>query len=298
MIDFKELPVDGNAFEQLVRELLFLVGHRAYWSGKGPDGGRDLLCEEELPSTMLPAKRRWMVQCKHNAHSGESVGVGELRDFVTNCAQHQADGFLLVCTTQPSSGVVAKLEGVTNNSTAKLLATYWDGVTLERMLKTPRLWPIAQRFFPKSAGSWQIFATDLPNKWIANFKGMYFYLANRIGSARYQFSLESIEARLVELGGIALPPKHFLRLRAVYYDDKNGGFTWFLDYLYPSGETPALTEENFLKAMKNNRSREDGQFYEFDIIFKEYAEHSDHFDVDHDDYYRPYVWNFHHGIRR
>ena len=46
MLDFKELNEDGNDFELLVRELLNNRGLEVYWSGKGADGGKDLLCIE------------------------------------------------------------------------------------------------------------------------------------------------------------------------------------------------------------------------------------------------------------
>jgi hypothetical protein len=39
MLDFKELPANGEAFEQLMRELLFSYGMAVEWSGRGPDGG-------------------------------------------------------------------------------------------------------------------------------------------------------------------------------------------------------------------------------------------------------------------
>lgn len=42
MLNFKELPEDGNDFELLVRELLYNRGLEVYWSGKGADGGKDL----------------------------------------------------------------------------------------------------------------------------------------------------------------------------------------------------------------------------------------------------------------
>lgn len=50
MLDFTELPQDGQLFEQLVRELLFSLGYKIFWTGRGADGGRDLLCLEERPS--------------------------------------------------------------------------------------------------------------------------------------------------------------------------------------------------------------------------------------------------------
>ena len=48
MFDFKELPKDGTAFELLVRELLYRRGLEVYWTGKGPDGGKDIVCIERI----------------------------------------------------------------------------------------------------------------------------------------------------------------------------------------------------------------------------------------------------------
>jgi hypothetical protein len=39
MLDFKELPQDGEAFEQLIRELLFSYGMTVERSGRGPMEG-------------------------------------------------------------------------------------------------------------------------------------------------------------------------------------------------------------------------------------------------------------------
>lgn len=78
MLDFAELDVNGDDFELLVRELLYNKGLEVYWSGKGPDGGRDLLCVEKYKSNFKEVRKRWLIQCKHNAHSGNSVGVNDL----------------------------------------------------------------------------------------------------------------------------------------------------------------------------------------------------------------------------
>jgi hypothetical protein len=94
MLDFKELPKDGEAFEQLVRELLFSYGMDVEWSGRGPDGGRDLMCREPLRSLIAPASRTWLVQCKHFAHADRSVGADDLNNVVDSCTQHKATGYL------------------------------------------------------------------------------------------------------------------------------------------------------------------------------------------------------------
>jgi Restriction endonuclease len=106
MLDFTQLPKDGVDFERLIREMLLAMGYRAYWSGKGPDGGRDLLCVEERESIFRPDSRTWLIECKHFARAGRSVGVDDLGDILTKCAQHSADAYLLACSTQPSSSVV------------------------------------------------------------------------------------------------------------------------------------------------------------------------------------------------
>ncbi|WP_191602517.1 hypothetical protein [Marinomonas algicola] len=73
------------------------------------------------------------------------MGTGILDDIVDSCVQHECDGYILVTSTQPSSTVV---EQINNNPKNSLSTAYWDAVHLERMLSTPKLWAIAQRFFP------------------------------------------------------------------------------------------------------------------------------------------------------
>ena len=297
MLNFKELSQDGDGFELLIREILFATGHRPYWSGKGSDGGKDLLCEEPVPSIIFVEKRLWLVQCKHFAHADRAVGVSDLDDIVDSCMHHGAAGYLLACSTFPSSKVVERLEGITANKSIPVVAAYWDAVRIERLLRTPRGWPIAQQFFPVSAAGWSIFATEHPNRWIANYKGYYFHLSNRIGS-NSDVHLDSIASRLAEVEAISLPDEHFIRLRGVYYDDKNARYTWFLDYMRPKGEAPAVDVDSIKGTLKDEVAWEDGQIYAFDVMFREYKSYSDHYDRDHHDYYAPYLANFYWGLPR
>jgi hypothetical protein len=303
MLDFKELSQDGTDLELLVREILFARGYRVYWSGKGADGGRDLLCYETHESLFEPQTKVWLVQCKHKAHSNKSVTPDDLDQIVDSCIQHGATGYLLVCSTQPSAALVERLESITKNGKSNTLATYWDAVQIERLLTTPRSWPIAQRFFPKSANlsGWQIYATREPNRWIANYRGYYFHLTNRIGST-CNHHLASIEARITQIEAINLPEEHFLRPRAIFYDDKHGAYTWYIDYMRPRGskkassDTPPISE--LLQRLGDGYSWTDGQIYTFDIREREYIGWSDHYDIDHYDYYVPYVDTFVRGRLR
>ena len=293
MLDFRELPKDGQDFELLTRELLFLMGLYPFWSGRGPDGGRDLLCDESQASIFLPSKKRWLIQCKHNAHSNASVGVSDLDNIVDSCHHHHATGYLLVCSTYPSSGVVQRLEGINANSTNLISATFWDAVRVEQLLSFPSRWTLAQRFFPESAhrNGWRLYATEHPNRWIANFKGYYFHLSNRIGSSGEQH-LRSVAKCIEHMEAIQLPTEHMLRVRAVHFDDKHGNYRWYLDYLYPSYKSPMYTAEMIKRILYDDGAHEDGQWYFFDILSHEYKPGSDHHDEDHYRYYEPYLKDF------
>jgi hypothetical protein len=296
-MDFKELPVNGQAFEQLVRELLFSLGLHVEWSGRGPDGGRDLLCRETLVGRFASQTRTWLVQCKHKAHSGDSVGVGDLDDIVSSCIQHSATGYILVCSTQPSSGVVNRLEGISNNAQNNISAVYWDGVMIQRLLSQPRQWAIAQRFMPLSCGEWQVYATEAPNDFVAHYKGYVFHLTNRIGST-VGHHLPSISARISDLENIKLPEGHFIRPRAVHFDDKNGGYRWYIDYMRPHNEPIFVSRARFLEILKDGWVLDDGQIYSWDINFVKYFGSSDHYDRDHYDYYTRYLPNYLGGSSR
>jgi hypothetical protein len=74
MIDFKELSQDGRAFEQFVREMLLIYDVHPHWTGQGADQGRDIIATEKLAGPIANTTRKWLVQCKHFAHSNRSVG--------------------------------------------------------------------------------------------------------------------------------------------------------------------------------------------------------------------------------
>ena len=109
MIDFTELPADGVRFEQLIRELLIRSGLEVHWTGVGPDGGRDLVATENCQGRLAPFERKWLVSCK-NATSGKSVGLDDVNGISDACAAVDASGFLLACSTQPSSTAVRRLK--------------------------------------------------------------------------------------------------------------------------------------------------------------------------------------------
>ena len=300
MLDFKELDVSGNDLELLVRELLYNMGLEVYWSGIGPDCGRDLLCIEKYNSLFKESSRRWLVQCKHNAHSGKAVGIQELGNqgaVINSCYAFDASGYLLVCTTFPSSAVVQILEKI--NDTKLISTVFWDAKTLERHLLVPANWHLVNRFFPQSSKrlSWQINKIGT-NFWYVSYGGYVFYLSLRIG-ANYDAYLPHIGAIIDVFQKIQLPDNHYIRLRAVYFDDKYTQFKLFVDYLIPSN----IDKNNFnypsdVVDFCNGTAIDSGIYYEVDIKNYEYNPNSDNFDIDHRSYYAYYISNFRFGMSR
>src|SRR5687768_16653444 len=105
VLDFRELSATGEALEQMVRELSFVLGLKPRWSGRGQDAGRDLILEERGHPRLGQKTRRWLVSCKHfaqaNGGTGRAVGsadVGADGGIIDTVAHHGADGYLLVCS--------------------------------------------------------------------------------------------------------------------------------------------------------------------------------------------------------
>ncbi|MGP9017539.1 restriction endonuclease [Streptomyces sp. BR1] len=294
MLDFTELPKDGEAFELLVRDVAMLLGFKARWSGRGPDGGRDLLLEEP-GSPLLGGKiRYWLVSCKHMAHAnggmGRSVGLddigadGGIIDAVT---QHQAQGYLLACSTQPSSAVVTRLEAIERNKGVPVHV--WDSADIERALDTEKGWPIAQRFLPKSAGGWRVISTGQSNEFTGVTRGYYIKFANRDGSRLYTSIMDDC-LDLIE--SIQLPEKEELRPRAVYYDDRYTRLYWKFDYLHPRlADDPAISEPTMRQLARDLVKvfdRSDtmmGVDIDFFVRAQHVSRHSDWYDPDHYTFY-------------
>ncbi|MEU0278299.1 restriction endonuclease [Streptomyces sp. NPDC006195] len=291
MLDFSELSQNGEDLELLVREAAITAGYRVQWSGRGPDGGRDLVIEERGDPRLGGKIRRWLVSCKHTARANSGVGrsvgvddVGSQGGIVDAVQQHEATGFLLVCTTQPSSALVTRLEALEKNQ--GIPTHVWDSVDLERMLATPRGWHIAQRFMPISTNKagWRIFATDEPNRFVGITRGYYIQLANRHGSEE-SLLLEVIGRVLDRMQGISLPSPQMIRPRGVFHNDKVTVFTWYVDYLHNLPEEEGEKQRGLVEATLNNLPDE-GVFHHFEVTHRRAHFGGDSFAADHYSYYK------------
>src|SRR5579875_2327365 len=79
---------------------------------RGADGGRDIVVEEVRTGLSGETRIRWLVSCKHFAHSGRAVGLSDETDISDRVRSKRCHGFLGFCSRPASSGLASKLDGL------------------------------------------------------------------------------------------------------------------------------------------------------------------------------------------
>lgn len=149
MIDFKEIS-HSDDWELFSRDLLSEEGFFIESSpDRGPDGGKDLLISEQLKGNLGNYKFRWLVSCKHFAHSGKAVNESDEKNILERVKSFKADGFLGVYSTLPSSGLNTRLNQLRENNEIKDFMIF-DKKRIESILLKIGYSEILQRYFPKS----------------------------------------------------------------------------------------------------------------------------------------------------
>tara|TARA_R110002124_G_scaffold65824_1_gene179894 strand:- start:2236 stop:3252 length:1017 start_codon:yes stop_codon:yes gene_type:complete len=312
MIDYRELPEDGIKFEQLTREIFIRENYETYWTGIGPDGGRDLIIIEKLTGNLSNSERKWLVSCKHTANAGKngrSVGINELGNPVADCQAIKAEGYILVCSTYPSSSVVNRLEEIENNQ--NIITKIWDGVEIEKRLLNPNTFGLIHTFFPKSSKDykWKIYNEYSPSFWSAGFKDYFFYLSSR--DANIYPNLKGIETIISLLERIDINKdkgrdsyeEHLLRPRSIHFDDKHSTHMVYLDYLMPfnTNKNSIVRPSAIRDMLLEHFTGEDHKYVnvpDLDIKYVETSFTSDHFHPDHKKHYETYIPNFKSGSPR
>jgi hypothetical protein len=233
------------------------------------------------------------------------VGIDDLPNITDTCEAIGASGFLLACSTQPSSGVVRRFEEIEGRG--KLVIRYWDSIEIEKRLYAPQAFPLIHLFLPASSSGnpWQIYATDSPSLWAGNCKDYFLYLSSR--TAHSFPSLGDVEEIIKRLENIKLPEgtewhRHYLRPRAVYFDNVHEQFMVFADYLYPKQcLSDAMQPADLNAALKDGMglyADETSMWYvtHWDIRYVPSMQIGDHFHLDHQDYYEPFKENFRRGL--
>lgn len=296
--------------------MLWREGYEASWTGVGPDGGRDIVFTEPLSGNLSCYNRKWLVSCKHNAHSGGAVSRDAVANIVDTCRSINAEGFILACTTHPSSSLMIRLNEIQENN--NIITKVWDGVELEKKLTQPHCYPLLNIFLPncKLNQKWTIYNTNSPSFWAANYRGYFFYMGSR--KANTFPSLADIDVIINKLEEIPLPDSgnqwthHMLRLRAVYYDDRNEQYRVYFDYIFPNenrdflifgNNSKFIQPDEFEKRLENGEGLYSDNLMSWDLtvwdaVYITDDQMSESFSPDAKKYYKPYIRDFELGLER
>ncbi|MGP1677270.1 MAG: restriction endonuclease [Burkholderiales bacterium] len=158
VFDFKEIPTAASGasrdqFELFAREFLEFMGFTVLVGpDRGTDAGRDLIVEELRTGVAGETRVKWLVSCKHKAHSGKAVSADDEPDIHDRVRTHGCGCFLAFYSTVPSAGLAAKL----NAASVPFEVQVFDPEKIERLLLSSSAGTkLAKRFFPISVAAWK-----------------------------------------------------------------------------------------------------------------------------------------------
>jgi restriction endonuclease len=160
VLDFREIPKadvasgEQDCFELFARDFLLISGYTiASGPDRGPDGGRDIIALETRTGVAGKTIIRWLVSCKHKAHSGKSVTVEDERDILDRVTANQCQGFIGFYSTLPSSPLTRKLEGLRAQSGIEFQLFDKERIELDLLTRIDGF-KLARRYFPISFSVW------------------------------------------------------------------------------------------------------------------------------------------------
>ncbi len=157
-IDFKEIPeahLGGglqDTFELFARDYLACIGYKIEEDpSRGADGGKDIIVTEVRKGIGGETIIKWLVSCKHKAHSGASINPSDEANINDRVSTHNCNGFIGFYSTLASSGLANTLESFKK----KMEVIVYDKEKIEsNLLKTSEGLQLALRYFPKSTKEW------------------------------------------------------------------------------------------------------------------------------------------------
>jgi hypothetical protein len=154
LLDFKEIPLANGGgglqdeFELFARDFFDTLGFQIEEDpDRGADGGRDIIIIEKRTGTLGDTIVRWLVSCKHKAHSGESVLEKDEEDIAGRVEQFHCDGFIGFYSTISSSGLSKKI----NSLKDRYEICIFDHEKIEKaLLENTEFESLIKRYFPVS----------------------------------------------------------------------------------------------------------------------------------------------------
>lgn len=152
-IDFNEIA-NWEEFEDLVadyfREIKKLdtnqiTNVRVEPSGKGPDGGRDVLVTLLIDDTIVTYERKWVVQCKFYDNLLKSH-LDKI-NIPTLISEYGACGYLLIAKGSVHVGVTESFEKLRSNDKNGTSYEIWNGNHFRQILGF--VGTLHNQYFPK-----------------------------------------------------------------------------------------------------------------------------------------------------
>lgn len=153
LLDFKEIPANdkgkGDNFEMFAREFFSEILHFEIESepNRGADNGKDLIAIEYQTGSLSSTKIRWLISCKHKAHSDQSVSPTEEDNISDRIKEHDADGFIGFYSTLPSSSLNNRFDKYKKQGNKIVI---FNSERIETELIKSKNNDLIKRFFPKS----------------------------------------------------------------------------------------------------------------------------------------------------
>lgn len=157
LLDFKEIPEAHKAsglqdkFELFARDFFEYLGYKILRGpSRGADGGCDLIVGEERTGIAGTTLVKWLVSCKHKAHSGASVLKGDEAEVRDSVESNSCQGFIGFYSTLPSSGLQEKVQAIKS-----IDSQFFDYSKIEQsLLSTQSGRALAKLYFPISYDKW------------------------------------------------------------------------------------------------------------------------------------------------
>lgn len=157
ILDFKEIPQANtgsglqDTFELFSRDFLAFLGYRIVQDpDRGADGKKDLIVDEVISGITSEYTIRWLVSCKHYAHSGNAVKDSDEINIAGRLKQHHCDGFMGIYSTLAATSLSGLLQGEEK-------FVIFDHEKIESyLLNSLAGHKVASRYFPKSFANYLI----------------------------------------------------------------------------------------------------------------------------------------------
>jgi len=135
MFDFT-LITSGEEFEQLCEDILRNKGIEIISKpSRGPDFGVDICATISVTDDIgINEKHRILIECKHFAKSNRSVREDDIGNIIERTIANNCRKYLLITSTTVSSVVSHQLQGISNNPSIPISATFWAKNDLDKFI--------------------------------------------------------------------------------------------------------------------------------------------------------------------